>query len=202
VSIFEGTDGRVALDRMQSEWRVAEIVVYDSFALPSEQRMVNAYIRGRYGIKPTAQDLDDDTGSAAALLEETMSDEKSNKATQFKAGNQNSKGKIQLPDWYKREIIAEYALAMVVAAGTGHVVELIGDTDETLQARKDMAQNAPLPLREASAHKIIDRRYGKVKEEIELETKTTVEKITRTVVVPPGFEPVTEVAVTSTPKEN
>lgn len=112
----------------------------------------------------------------------------------------NPAGRAKLPDWFKET--GPSSLAMQVAAGTGRIVELDGDTIEETAARTDMALNARAPIRLAAAQVITDRVYGKVKETLEVDVQTVISKITR-VVVRPGDVPMLAEPVDVTPvKEN
>ena len=74
---------------------------------------------------------------------------------------------------------------MLLAAGTGRVIEIDGDSPAELLARKELARDAPPNIREAASNKIVEREYGKVKDQVEhsgeVDTVTHVELIiTRT----------------------
>jgi hypothetical protein len=59
---------------------------------------------------------------------------------------------------------------MIVAVGTGRVVELDEDTAEELAARQMAAADSPTPLRLAAANNIVDRVIGKPKETLEVKS--------------------------------
>ena len=95
----------------------------------------------------------------------------------------NPGGRTSLPEWFHSA--APSALAMLVAAGTGRVIEIDGDSPAELLARKELARDAPPNIREAASNKIVEREYGKVKDQVEhsgeVDTVTHVELIiTRT----------------------
>lgn len=91
-----------------------------------------------------------------------------NSPTRWKKGESgNPGGRAVLPDWFKDA--APSALAMLVAAGTGRVVELDDDSKEELLARKEMARDAPANIREAASNKMVERHYGKIKDIVEVD---------------------------------
>jgi hypothetical protein len=83
-----------------------------------------------------------------------------NAPTRWKKGESgNPGGKAVLPDWFKSH--KESALAMRLAAGLGVVIELEDDTPEALQARKAMARDCPLQIRDAASKDLVDKFYKK-----------------------------------------
>ena len=80
----------------------------------------------------------------------------------------NPGGRQKLPDFFSQS--TRSACAMIVAVGTGRVVELDEDTPEELAARQDAAVDSPTPLRLAAANNIVDRVIGKPKETLEVKS--------------------------------
>jgi hypothetical protein len=96
-----------------------------------------------------------------------------------------------LPDWFKG--LNEQALAMQAAAGLGIVVELEDDTEQSLQARKDMAASCPANIRDAASNRIVERLHGTIKQEVKVdESGTSVTRVMRLIIESPHEKPVVD----------